>query len=41
MSRHNVFLDMGAKRMGSSIRDSPLVEKSTQFGVGLGYLYRF
>ncbi|MBB4124975.1 outer membrane scaffolding protein for murein synthesis (MipA/OmpV family) [Xanthomonas translucens] len=39
--KHTVFLDMGAKRMGSSIRDSPLVEKSTQYGVGLGYLYRF
>ncbi|WP_234696705.1 MipA/OmpV family protein [Pseudomonas amygdali] len=39
--KHTVFLDMGAKHMGSSIRDSPLVEKSTQYGVGLGYLYRF
>ncbi|WP_227014124.1 MipA/OmpV family protein [Enterobacter cloacae complex sp. P38RS] len=39
--KHTVFLDMGAKHMGSSIRNSPLVEKSTQYGVGLGYQYRF
>lgn len=41
MPKHTLFLDMGAKHMGSSIRNSPLVEKSTQYGVGLGYLYRF
>jgi outer membrane scaffolding protein for murein synthesis (MipA/OmpV family) len=39
--KHAVFLDMGATRMGSSIKNSPLVEKDTQYGVGIGYFYRF
>lgn len=39
--KHAVFLDMGATRMGSAIKNSPLVEKDTQYGVGLGYFYRF
>lgn len=39
--KHAVFLDMGATRMGSSIKNSSLVEKDTQSGVGIGYFYRF
>lgn len=39
--KHAVFLDMGATRMGSSIKNSPLVEKDTQYGVRIGYFYRF
>jgi outer membrane scaffolding protein for murein synthesis (MipA/OmpV family) len=38
---HSVFVDLSATRMGGSIQDSPLVEKSTQYGVGFGYFYRF
>jgi outer membrane scaffolding protein for murein synthesis (MipA/OmpV family) len=38
---HSVFLDLGATRMGGTIKDSPLVEKDTQYGVGFGYFYRF
>ncbi|OZI33211.1 hypothetical protein CEG14_20440 [Bordetella genomosp. 1] len=39
--QHNLYLDAGATRMGSAIRNSPLVDESTQWGFGLGYLYRF
>jgi len=39
--KHAVFLDMGATRMGSAIKNSPLVEKDTQYGVRVGYSYRF
>jgi outer membrane scaffolding protein for murein synthesis (MipA/OmpV family) len=38
---HSVFVDLGATRMGGGIQDSPLVEKSTQYGAGFGYFYRF
>lgn len=38
---HSVFFDLGATRMGGAIKDSPLVEKDTQYGVGFGYFYRF
>jgi MipA family protein len=38
---HSVFFDLGATRMGGAIKNSPLVEKDTQFGVGFGYFYRF
>jgi outer membrane protein len=37
----SVFLDVSTTRLGSGIRDSPLVDKSTQSGVRLGYIYRF
>jgi outer membrane protein len=37
----SVFLDVGGTRLGSGIRDSPLVDRSTQSGVRAGYLYRF
>jgi outer membrane protein len=39
--RHNVFIDAGHTRFGSGIKDSPLVDKSGQTTVSLGYLYRF
>lgn len=39
--RHSVFLDLGATRMGSAIKDSPLAEEDTQYAVGIGYFYRF
>lgn len=39
--KHTVFLDVGATRMGNAIRNSPLVDEDTQYGVGVGYLYRF
>jgi outer membrane protein len=38
---HTTFLDLGATHFGSAIKDSPLVEKTTQTSVSLGYLYRF
>lgn len=38
---HMLFLDIGATRMGSSIKDSPIVDKSNQTSIGLGYAYRF
>lgn len=38
---HTLFLDVGATRMGSSIKDSPIVDKSNQTSIGLGYAYRF
>ncbi|HEY0286139.1 MAG TPA: MipA/OmpV family protein [Pseudomonas sp.] len=38
---HSVFVDLGATLMGGGIQDSPLVEKSTQYGAGFGYFYRF
>lgn len=40
-ARHTLFLDVSGRRFGSSIKDSPIVEKATQTTVGLGYLYRF
>lgn len=39
--QHNLFLDVGITQFGSAIKDSPLVEKSSQSAVSLGYLYRF
>lgn len=39
--RHTVFLDLRASRFGTAINDSPLLERSGQAGVGLGYIYRF
>lgn len=38
---HVVFLDAGATRVGSTIRDSPLVNKSYQTSLAVGYVYRF
>jgi len=39
--RHNVFIDVSAKSLGSEIKDSPLVERSTESSIKLGYLYAF
>lgn len=38
---HNFFIDVSAKSLGSQIKDSPLVERSTESSVKLGYLYAF
>jgi len=39
--RHNLSLDLSTIRLGSSIKESPLVERSRQDGVRFGYLYLF
>ncbi|WP_431097345.1 MipA/OmpV family protein [Polaromonas aquatica] len=39
--RQSVFLDLSTTRLGSSIKDSPLVDRSSQSAVRVGYLYRF
>ncbi|MVT05945.1 hypothetical protein CD006_25660 [Enterobacter sp. 10-1] len=39
--RHTLFLDASATRFGSAIKDSPLVDSSSQTMVSVGYLYRF
>jgi outer membrane scaffolding protein for murein synthesis (MipA/OmpV family) len=35
------FVDLGVTRLGSSIKNSPLVDRSTLPMVRVGYLYRF
>lgn len=39
--QQTIFLDLSTTSLGSSIKDSPLVERSSQTGVRVGYLYRF
>jgi len=39
--RHSLFLDLRATRLGGAIKDSPLVDRSSQTAISLGYLYRF
>jgi len=39
--RQSIFLDMSTTNLGSSIKDSPLVDRSSQSSVRVGYLYRF
>lgn len=39
--RHTLFLDASATRFGSGIKDSPLVDSSSQTALSLGYIYRF
>jgi outer membrane protein len=39
--RHSVFTDVRFTRFGNAIKDSPLIEKSGQAGISLGYIYRF
>lgn len=39
--RHSVLLDIEAVRLGSEIKDSPLVDRSNVNQVVFGYLYRF
>lgn len=41
MDRHFVYLDLNARKYGAGITDSPLVNRSTQTSVGMGYLVRF
>jgi len=39
--RHNVFVDFSATSLGGAIKDSPLVDRSSEAGVRFGYLYSF
>lgn len=39
--RQSIFLDLSTTNLGSSIKDSPLVDRSSQSSVRVGYLYRF
>jgi len=39
--KHFMFLDLSVTSLGSEIKDSPLVDSSTQSRVFLGYIYRF
>jgi len=38
---HSVFLDLSATGFGKPVKDSPLVDTTTQTSVRLGYVYRF
>lgn len=38
---HSMFVDVGATRFGSAVKDSPLVDKSNGTSIALGYAYRF
>ena len=40
-SNQTVFVDMSAATLGSGIKDSPIVGRSTEAAVRFGYLYRF
>ena len=39
--RHNVFVDVSASTLGSGIKDSTIVERSSVSSLKLGYLYAF
>jgi len=39
--QHSLFLDVSATSFGKGVKDSPLVDRSSQGGVRVGYLYRF
>jgi len=39
--RHNVFVDVSASTLGSGIKDSTIVARSSDSSVKLGYLYAF
>lgn len=39
--QQSLFLDLSATQLGSEIKDSPLVDRSSVSRVTLGYLYRF
>lgn len=39
--QHVLFLDLSASRFGSTVEDSPLVDKPDQTAIALGYVYRF
>lgn len=38
---HSVMVDVGVTRLHSGIKNSPLVDRSSETGVFLGYMYRF
>lgn len=38
---HSMFLDVGVTSLAKEIKDSPLVDRSTENRVSVGYLYRF
>lgn len=40
-AHHSVFVDLGVTKLSKGIKDSPLVDRSTENRVGLGYLYSF
>lgn len=40
-SHQSVFVDVSATQLGKQIKNSPLVDRSSQSAVSLGYLYRF
>ncbi|WP_395321273.1 MipA/OmpV family protein [Variovorax sp. UC74_104] len=39
--KQTMFLDLGATRFGSGIRNSPLLSRSSQTSVRAGYVYKF
>ncbi len=39
--RQSLQADVSTTRLGAGIKDSPLVERATQTGLRVGYLYRF
>ena len=39
--RQWMFVDVSSTRLGSAIKNSPLVERSSQHAVTAGFLYRF
>ncbi len=39
--KQNLFVDFSATRLGSGIKESPLVERSSSTAVRIGYAYRF
>lgn len=38
---HTLYLDLAASRFGSTVKDSPLVDKPNQTSIGLSYVYRY
>lgn len=40
-SHHSLILDLEATRLATEVKDSPLVDRSTEDRIFLGYLYRF
>lgn len=39
--QHSMFLDVQASSLAKGIKDSPLVDRSSEYGMFLGYVYRF
>lgn len=40
-ANHSLFLDVGFTKLPNSIKNSPLVDRTTENRIGVGYLYRF